>query len=109
MPLAPSATLLARFPDHLARALAAYDLPESFVTDELSRMDDVRLAKTASRSLLGIMNDFTFLAQADHGRSADTDLTALARWLASTPCSPLFKRHGSPDRELRALAGAAQQ
>ena len=109
MPLAPSATLLARFPDHLARALAVHDMPESFVTDELSRMDDVRLAKTASRSLLGIVNEFTFLAQADRGRSADTDLTALAHWLASTPCSPLFKRHGSPDRELRALAGTAQQ
>ena len=96
MPLAPSATLLARFPDHLARALAVHDIPESFVSDELSRMDDVRLAKTASRGLLGIMNEFTFLAQADRGRSADTDLTALARWLASTPYSPLFKRHGSP-------------
>ena len=55
------------------------------------------------------MNEFTFLTQADRSRSEDTDLTALARWLASTPCSPLFKRHGSPDRELRALAGAAQQ
>ena len=52
MPLAPSATLLARFPDHLARALAVHDRPESFVSDELSRMDDVRLAKTASRGLL---------------------------------------------------------
>jgi hypothetical protein len=31
------------------------------------------------------------------------DLTALANWLAGTPCSPLFKRHTSPDRELRAL------
>ena len=57
MPLAPSATLLARFPDHLARALAVHDIPESFVSDELSRMDDVRLAKTASRGLLGIMNE----------------------------------------------------
>ena len=108
-PLAPSATLLACFPDHLARALAVHDLPESFVTDELSRMDDVRPAKTASRSLLGIMNEFTFLTQADRSRSEDTDLTALASWLASTPCSSLFKRHGSPDRELRALAGAAQR
>jgi phosphoketolase len=38
-----------------------------------------------------------------------TDLTDLARWLARTPCSPLFKRHGSPDRELRALVEAANQ
>lgn len=109
MPLAPSATLLARFPDHLARALTVHDLPESFISGELARMDDVRLAKTASRSMLGIMNEFTFLAQADRTNRADTDLTALARWLASTPCSPLFKRHGSPDREVRALAETSQQ
>lgn len=109
MPLAPSATLLARFPDHLAQSLAAHGIPESFITDELSRMRDARLARTASRSLLGIMNEFTFLAQADRGRTADTDLTALARWLASTPCSPLFKRHSSPDRELQALAGIAHK
>jgi len=102
MPLAPAATLLARFPDGLAQALAAHDVPEAFITQELSRMQDVRLGKTASRSVLGIMNEFTFLAQTMRGDTT-TDLTDLARWLARTPCSPLFKRHGSPDRELRAL------
>ena len=108
MPLAPAATLLARFPDGLAQALAAHDVPEAFITQELSRMQDVRLGKTASRSVLGIMNEFTFLAQTMRGDTT-TDLTDLARWLARTPCSPLFKRHGSPDRELRALVEAADQ
>ena len=108
MPLAPAATLLARFPDGLAEALAARDVPEAFITQELSRMQDVRLGKTASRSVLGIMNEFTFLAQTMRGDTT-TDLTDLARWLARTPCSPLFKRHGSPDRELRALVEAADQ
>ena len=103
MPLAPAATLLARFPDRLAQALAAHDVPEAFITEELSRMQDVRLGKTASRSMLGIMNEFTFLAQTMRG-DATTDL---ARWLARTPCSPLFKRHRSPDLELRALIPAA--
>ena len=108
MPLAPAATLLARFPDGLAQALAAHDVPEAFITQELSRMQDVRLGKTASRSALGIMNEFTFLAQTMRGDTT-TDLTDLARWLARTPCSPLFKRHGFPDRELRALVEAADQ
>ena len=106
MPLAPAATLLARFPDGLAQALAAHDVPEAFITQELSRMQDVRLGKTASRSVLGIMNEFTVLAQTVRGDTT-TDLTDLAHWLARTPCSPLFKRHGSPDRELRALVEAA--
>ena len=95
MPLAPAATLLARVPDGLAQALAAHDVPEAFITQELSRMQEVRLGKTASRSVLGIMNEFTFLAQTMRGDTT-TDLTDLARWLARTPCSPLFKRHGSP-------------
>ena len=106
MPLAPAATLLARFHDGLAQALAAHDVPEAFITQERSRMQDVRLGKTASRSVLGIMNEFTFLAQTMRGDTT-TDLIDLARWLARTPCSPLFKRHGSPDRELRALVEAA--
>jgi phosphoketolase len=69
----------------------------------------VRLARTASRSLVGIMNEFSFLAQATRGQTADVDLTTLARWLAKTPCSPLFNRHGSPDRELRALVETGHQ
>src|SRR6476661_1771854 len=78
------------------------------ITQELSRMQEVRLGKTASRSVLGIMNEFTFLAQTMRGDTT-TDLTDLASWLARTPCSPLFKRHGSPDRELRAPVEAADQ
>jgi hypothetical protein len=104
MPLAPAATLLTRFPDFLARALADQHVPEAFITDELARMSDARLARTASRSLLGIMNEFTFLAErtGDDTQNA-ADLTELGGWLASTPCKPLFKRHISPDHELRAL------
>ena len=54
------------------------------------------------------MNEFTLLAQTMRGDTT-TNLTDLAHWLARTPCSPLFKRHGSPDRELRALVEAADQ
>jgi hypothetical protein len=75
VPLAPAATLLARFPDHLAQALAAQEVPRSFITTELAQMQDARLAPTASRSVLGIMNEFTFLAE-----SARTD-----RWTSMRP------------------------
>ena len=46
------------------------------------------------------MNEFILLA----GEAGIEDLTELAMFLARTPCSPLYKRHVSPDRELRALA-----
>jgi hypothetical protein len=85
------------------------DVPQAFTAEELSHMQEMRLAKTASRSLVGIMNEFSFLARPTRGQTADVDLTTLARWLATTPCSPLFKRHGSPDRKLRALVETGHQ
>lgn len=106
VPLAPAATLLGRFPEHLAQALTSQQVPEAFITAELAAMQDARLAPTANRSTVGIMNEFTFMAEADRAHHPDvdtTDLTGLARWLAGTPCSPLFTRHTSPDRELHAL------
>jgi hypothetical protein len=66
-------------------------------------MRDRRLAKTANRSVVGIMNEFTYLAGAYRGGTAAPDLLALAMRLAATPCSPLYSRHVSPDRELAAL------
>jgi hypothetical protein len=66
-------------------------------------MRDRRLAKTANRSVVGIMNEFTFLAQAYRADTPVPDLVALAMRLATTPCGPLYSKHVSPDRELAAL------
>jgi hypothetical protein len=66
-------------------------------------MRDRRLAKTANRSVVGIMNEFTFLAGTYRGDTPAPDLLALAVRLAATPCGPLCSRHVSPDRELAAL------
>ncbi len=104
MPLAPAATLLQRFGPHLAAVLAAHGTPAEFIDAELQEMDQVRLAKTASRSVVGIMNEFSYLA--DAWRQDEPDLLALAVRLAATPCGPLYQRHISPDRELAALAAA---
>jgi hypothetical protein len=77
-PLAPAVTLLAPFPDHLAQALLAQDVPETFITDELALMQDVRLAPTASRSVLGAMNEFTFMAKSTR---ADTLGPIRSTWI----------------------------
>ena len=66
-------------------------------------MCDCRLAKTANRSVVGIMNEFTFLAEAYRSDTPGPDLLALALRLAATPCGPLYSKHISPDRELAAL------
>jgi hypothetical protein len=103
MPLAPAATLLARFPQQLAAVLTAHGIPDTVIDEEQRQMRDRRLAKTANRSVVGIMNEFTFLAEAYRGDTPVPDLLALAIRLAATPCGPLYSKHISPDRELAAL------
>lgn len=104
MPLAPAATVLARFPQHLAETLTAHGVDQAFIAAELAQMGDCQIAKTANRSVLGIMNDFIRLAEAfcDHSPTP-AELLPLALRLARTPCSPLYRSHTSPDRELAAL------
>lgn len=102
VPLAPAATVLARFPSHLRRTLEAHGVPAAWIGAETHRMDEIRLSTTTSRSLVGSMSEFAFLAQA-HRHTADPDLLALSIDLARTPCGPLYRRHVSPDRELAAL------
>lgn len=101
-PLAPAATLLDRFPAALAAVLAAHGVGDDVVASELVTMDRYLLAKTANRSILGVMNEFSRLADAFRDDEGAIDVLDLAVRLAETPCSPLYKRHVSPDRELAA-------
>jgi hypothetical protein len=103
MPLAPAATLLDRFPDHLAGVLRAHRVHEDVVTDEQTGTTEYRLAPTANRSVVGSMNEFTYLADAHRHGHPDLDLLELSLQLSTVPCGPLYRRHISPDRELHAL------
>jgi hypothetical protein len=102
VPLAPAAKLADRFPQQLGLVLDALGTPAGFVTREIGAMSGASYAKTADRSVLGSMNEFVFLAGAWHPGDS-LDLVALSVRLAGTPCSPLYKRHTFPDRELAAL------
>jgi hypothetical protein len=106
MPLAPAATLPARIPQEIAAALRAHGAPASIVDEEVRRMRDWRLGPTANRSVVGIMNEFTYLAEAWRGDQPQPNLPVLALRLATTPCGPLHRKHISPDRELAALLRA---
>jgi uncharacterized protein DUF6933 len=101
MPLAPARTLLRRLPDALAELLSAHRVPATLIAAEHAETLDHRVAPTANRSLVGVLNEFTFLAGAH--RTEPLDLMLLSMRLATTPCGPLFQRHISPDRELAAL------
>ena len=60
-------------------------------------------AKTANRSVVGMMNEFAFLAEAFRDRGGLLDPLALSLKLAAVPCGPLRKGAGSPDRAVREL------
>ena len=108
MPLAPVKMLLARFPDAVAELLSAHRVPAQLVEFERAQALEHRLAATASRRLVGVMNEFAYLADLD--RAKNHDLMHLSMRLATTPCGPLVQRHVSPDRELAAfLAGTSSR
>jgi hypothetical protein len=103
MPLAPAAELAQRFPEHLASVLLAHGAPHALIEHELNAMLDFQYAKTANRSLVGMLNQFTYLAEGYRDYSQTNDLRWLSMRLSQTPCSPLYKKAISPDRELRRL------
>ena len=104
LPMAPAATVVGRFVLGLPEVFRDYGLDPRFVEAELAEMREHRLDKTASRSVLGVMNEFKHLADHQLRHGDDIELMELARWLAQVPCGPLFKSHVSPDRELRVVA-----
>ena len=103
VPFTSAATLIDRFPAALLAHLQAHEIGCSFTGPELAEMETRRLAKTASRSVIGVLNEFTYLADVYAKLDGESDLLALSMRLAATPCGPLYKRHISPDRELAAL------
>jgi hypothetical protein len=81
------ATLGARLPSAAGDVLAAIGIPAQIAHDERDRMTEVVFARTASRRILGSMNDLAYLLAADF--DANASLLDLALNLAETPCGPL--------------------
>lgn len=101
--LAPAQTVVARFPEMLAAVLDELGVPHALVAQEVELMGEHRFAKTVNRSVVGVMNEFSHLADA-HGRAdSSAGLLRLSLALAGTPCGPLRSRSGFPDREVTAL------
>lgn len=103
LPLAPAETLARRFPQALAQVLLALDVGQDFVKAELERMGQVTCCKTVNRSVVGIMNQFTYLAEGCRDNFGTVDPLALSLKLAGTPCSPLYKGAVCPDSAVKEL------
>ncbi|WP_406036432.1 hypothetical protein OG799_18315 [Micromonospora sp. NBC_00898] len=107
MPLAPAATLLDRIGDHIATALATHQASNTVIDNERRQMNEHRVAGTVNRSVVGIMNEFSYLATVYRSDDTGQSLLDLSLRLATTPCSPLYRKNISPDRELAALLNSA--
>ena len=103
LPLAPAATLAQRFPVALREVLRALDMPAEFIDSEISAMGEVVYTKTANRSVLGVMNEFVYLAEGYRDQDGSVDPVGLSLRLAGTPCGPLYKGAVFPDKAVREL------
>ena len=63
MTLAPALTLAAKFSDELAAALSRHGASQEFIERELAAMTEVAMCKTTNRSVVGTMNEFSFMAE----------------------------------------------
>ena len=112
VPLAPAVTVLARFPGAMAAVFDRFGLDPRFVTAEVAEMGTVAVAKTGDRRMLGVMNEFVFMAEARvaDGGHDPRDLVGLSIVVADTLISPLYKdpaRGDTPGDEVRRLAALA--
>jgi hypothetical protein len=74
----------------LGAQLAQLGVPFAVIGDELAAMEPPTYAKTASRSVLGVMNDFAVTVS--YCASNGVDEAEMNALLARTPCGPIGMR-----------------
>lgn len=102
VPAREARTLTERFPFALTRVLAELRVALPNIDREVQAMAGPRIGKTASRQVLGSMNDFIRMMKGHPW--PPTSLTALSLKLAQAPCGPIGM--GSPDDLTRELLTA---
>lgn len=90
-----------RLPDAVAEMLLALGIPTAAVRTEVDAMRETTIAATASRRILGTMNDFQFMSTRAVGLPVVTIEVAL--FLARSPCRPIGMRR--PDDMTREMFG----
>jgi hypothetical protein len=105
LPLLMPARGLDNLPDHLTQTLIeklqGMGIPETTIRQEISKMDSLIFAKTANRSVLGSMNDFTDQLKFTHYVRKGWSLADWMDWLGNVPCKPIQYKY--PSEIARAL------
>jgi hypothetical protein len=94
--------LAANFPDALAPVLWGLGIDAAAIQREVEATREAAIAKTNNRSLLGTLNDFSFLLKWQLQGRQEIDLVEEALRLSRTPVQPL-RPTGFPDKVTRQL------
>lgn len=94
-------TLPLRFAEGLSAMLVTLQIPVEVIAAELTQMRDVTFTTTASRSVLGTMNDYAIDIAAAFRDDDTVSLHTLSVKLADTPVGPL--RYDQPRDVTRRL------
>jgi hypothetical protein len=89
VPLAPRNRLQERFAAAARHRIGQIPAPRALVQAEAAALDDVRVGRATSRSVLATMNQFGYSVEAWLETRPPEDLEALGLWLCDTPCSAL--------------------
>ncbi len=92
----------ANFPGALARVLGGLGIPPAVVEREVKATREAVIAKAESRSLLGTLNDYSFLLKWELRNEPAGDLVEWALRLGRTPVRPMGPP-GFPDERTREL------
>jgi len=103
LPARELSTLIPRFRRAVEVVLTKLELPRPAIEAELATMAEVSVAPTASRVVLGSMNDFIFQFRVH--QAYGLSLEQLALYLAQSPCGPL--KYDQPADVTRRLLFAA--
>jgi len=98
------------FRDHLRCALANEGFSEQQVDQILSEYDDLKIAKSSDRSVLGCSNDFAFHYKYQitrHGGIHSWKVPEIIREMNRMPMHAATPRSMFPIRELKSLCGNA--
>jgi hypothetical protein len=94
-------TFATRFRAAVRLALECVGVSTNCIDCELREMLTIAIGTTKSRSVVGSLNELSFLARYSMDRRSQGDLTVLANEIADTPCSAL--KYQSPKSMTLAL------
>jgi hypothetical protein len=91
-----TARLVPRLRDGLEHLFPQMGIPSALLATELQEMESVAIAKTASRVVLGVMNEYAWALQCrapPTGSGPPAAPEELSLWLAETPVGPLAMKN----------------